>query len=272
MRLWQSEGFYYELVTKTGQSSEPVSVHEGYSKIALDRFNVHLMRDQRHPIPSFWLSMVALVTYCLGVGLVLPTTAVAQVLVPDSKVLFRDDQSAQRKLKKGATKAMTRAERPANDDIKLRAPKLEYLKDSQKVAVEGGVLISRSGIQAQADSGVVNTETQEADLTGGILITGEDATISAKTAQFNMDSERGEFGDANLVINEGNYLMVADRLKKLSDTEYQLFDVGLTTCECSEDDQSDAPWRITADQADITRDGYAHVYDCLLYTSDAADE
>lgn|GEM_PF-1027902 len=268
MRLWQSEGFYYELVTKTGQSSEPVSVHEGYSKIALDRFNVHLMRDQRHPIPSFWLSMVALVTYCLGVGLVLPTTAVAQVLVPDSKVLFRDDQSAQRKLKKGATKAMTRAERPANDDIKLRAPKLEYLKDSQKVAVEGGVLISRSGIQAQADSGVVNTETQEADLTGGILITGEDATISAKTAQFNMDSERGEFGDANLVINEGNYLMVADRLKKLSDTEYQLFDVGLTTCECSEDDQSDAPWRITADQADITRDGYAHVYDATLRVFD----
>lgn len=186
------------------------------------------------------------------------STLQAQVPVPDRTFVFREDAKEAQALQRETGRATVLQDVPLTDTLDLKAPKVEFLKDKEEVKGSGGILLSRGGITAQAEETEVNLQTQDADLQGRVVISGEQGSIVADSGSFNMESELGDFTNAELNLEDGAYQSVAGRLEKLSDTEYQLFDCRLTTCAC--EGECILPWKLTADRAHLTRDGYAHTY------------
>lgn len=190
-----------------------------------------------------------------------PLNAAAQsqqsVPAPDRKYVLLEDAKPAKKARESAAKEVLASDSPANQDLDLKAPNVEYEKETNRVKASGGVIVSRGGVQAQADAADVNTETKDAALDGSVLISNPGGDISADSAQFNFELETGKFERAEFGIEEGGYLISADQAEKLSEFKYELENAALSTCHCA--DQS-KPWQIHSSSASITQEGYAHCY------------
>lgn len=176
---------------------------------------------------------------------------------PDRKELFREDTKVEEDARKATVSSILSGDKPATEDVDVKAGKAEFLKDTNQVRGTEGVIISRSGIQVQAEEALVNMDTKDADLKGNLLITDNQGSISAESGSFNIDTETGKFEQAEFSIEQGAYDIEADLAQKLSDVEYELNRSSLSTCQCSDGGK---PWQIHSRRAHITEEGYAHTY------------
>lgn len=177
-----------------------------------------------------------------------------EVEAPTSKFLFKKDSKEYKKAKKQKIKKITTSEKPVNKALDFNSPNLEFLQDDNQVKGSGGVIISHFGMGAQSDVAIANLKTKDAVLYNDVLFTMDEAQITAKEADFNFNSEKGNFDEAELVIEEGNYKFASNKLKKIDDTNYEAKLCAFTSCHCQDDKD---PWSIKADNLKITQEGYA---------------
>ncbi len=185
--------------------------------------------------------------------------ASADLPAPNRKYLFRADER-KAKQERGVHVA-TKAIGPQSGDLDMKAPSVEFEKDQQTARVKGGVILSRPGLTAQADEGLVNLTTKQGKLSGKVLIATPDVAIQAEQADLNFDSETGTFTKSEMTLEDGGYQVDAAETKKLSEFEYQLTSCGLTTCACEDKSK---PWKISSTRAHITQESYAHTYGSTL--------
>jgi len=181
---------------------------------------------------------------------------------PDKKKVFLEDLKTEEDLKEDTRAKARKPDADAHPDLEFQAPKMEVLKDTNEVKGEGGVLISRGGVQVQADSGQMNTETKTGEVHGNVLMTSPDGVFAADHATLNIDSETGDFAKAEFTLEEGGYDVNADEAIKISEFEFNLRDAHFSTCHCLDGAK---PWEIVAGTGHITQEGYAHTYDTTFY-------
>lgn len=184
----------------------------------------------------------------------------AEILTPNKEFLFREDSRDEKDKRSRRVKSILSTDAPATQDLDVKAPNVEYLKEKGKVRASGGVLVSRGGTQAQGDEALVDIQTKDVTLKGNILVTDPQGAVSAEQADFNLETETGRFEDAELEIEDGSYEINSEKLARISEDEYELFGSSFSTCHCDEGDPSRLPWQFECSRAHITRDGYAHTY------------
>lgn len=189
------------------------------------------------------------------------SSAFAQVEPPNRKHLFSEDFKATKKSKRKAVSQLSKGGKPQSDDLKFEAPSVKFDKEANTFKGSGGVVIARSGSQAQAESAEVNMTTKDSILSGGVVFSASGGTLSSDSAAFNIDSETGSFDKAQLELDDGDYEISADKVEKISETRYRLFGSEMTTCHCGE---GSLPWSISGRKAKLTQEGYAQVYDAKL--------
>jgi LPS-assembly protein len=185
----------------------------------------------------------------------------AQVEPPDRRNLFSQDSKAAKISRRATMKAALQEDKPGSEALDVKAPQVQFKQEPRRVQGSGGVLISRAGLQAQAEDAVVELDTNQADLSGRVAITDAQASLLAEKGQFNFESETGSFSAAELRVEDGGYEIEAAELKRLSEYEYELTDTELSTCQCSDGVK---PWRIHSSRAHLTQEGYAHTYGSWL--------
>jgi LPS-assembly protein len=192
-------------------------------------------------------------------GVALP--AGAQIPPPDPRYLFREDEKEFQRYQKAIVERAITADSPRSESLDFQAPEVEYRKESNEIVGSGGVVISKGGIQAQAQKARANTETEDLALIDNVLVAAPDASIGAERGKFNLNTETGSFENARFVYENGNYGITAEELSKVDEFSYQLFRPVLSTCHCAD---GKLPWSIRCGRATVTQEGYAHTYSTTL--------
>jgi LPS-assembly protein len=171
--------------------------------------------------------------------------------------VFEEDKPESQKNKRKEQQQLTSSSSRDDGEFDFRAPKIDFQQDKKTLKGTGGVLISQSGIQMQADEAEVDTEKKQANLKGNINFSWPEGEISAKEGKVNYERETGEFHDATIQIEQSNFKIDSQDMNKDSDTKYRFFDSSFTTCNCPD---GSVPWSIGCSKANMEQDGYAHTY------------
>jgi LPS-assembly protein len=188
--------------------------------------------------------------------------AYAQGLNPDRKTVFSEDTAARKRQEQQKIRQVTSAQGEAAPGVDFQAPIIEFDRNKNEVIGKGGVTISDSGVQVQADQGAFNTETREGVVSGNVVVSTSAGVLGADTATFKMPTETGEFGKIDFEVEDGGFHVLSEKARKVSEFEFELDDSSFTTCHCADGAR---PWEVKSDRCSITQEGYAHSYDSKLY-------
>jgi LPS-assembly protein len=175
---------------------------------------------------------------------------------------FAEDVSTTKRAKQIQERTVLKKDSASTDVVDIKAPSLNFEKDSKTVVADGGLVLSGNGIQAESKKGTFNTETKDAILEGDVTFTGMSAKVKSERAAVNLDDETGQFTNGSFLYEEGGYNISAKEIFKLSETRYRLIDSDLSTCECFGEE---CPWMISSDDARITQSGYARTWNSTLW-------
>jgi LPS-assembly protein len=171
--------------------------------------------------------------------------------------LFNDDLSQIKTQRAGERKRALTADKSKDDAVGVSAPKVEYSKDNSTVVAKGGVIVSRAGIQVEAEQAQVNLTAREAEVLGGVLVSNSQGSTAADSAIIDLDSQSGVFNNIRFVYDQSAFLVKARQAVKYTPTKYRLLDTDFTTCDCK---SGFCPWSIHTNRAEITQGGYAHTF------------
>ena len=195
-----------------------------------------------------------------------------EVKYPSRKFLFLEDENkkAEKKRRKSelkARKARLEARSKSGLPFDIDAKKIGYDTQKNSITASGGLIISYPTGIVEANEGEFNISSKEAILKGDVRIGDSSADIVTDYAELNLDSGVGNMKETDIFFPEGDYLVYSKETQKLEEETFKFSDVRLTTCNCPSG-RSCLPWEVTADEVEITRNGYGHLYDCKLRVMD----
>ncbi len=187
--------------------------------------------------------------------------AAAQGLAPSRANVFAADDLAKAEESKARKKALSSTTPPAAG-LDFQAPMIEFNRETNEVVGKGGILIAEGGVQVQADEGSFNMETKEGTVTGNVLMTTSAGVLSASSADVNVPNETGTFHDLSFEVEEGGFTLESKRARKISEFDFQLEDMMLTSCHCGDGTR---PWEFRGSSCNLTQEGYAHLKDSTFW-------
>jgi len=163
-------------------------------------------------------------------------------------------------------------------DAKSEAEKIDVTSDSlsfgdggTQIEAKGNVQIKRQPMTLKADEVRINRETNEMEAKGRVSLDDPNWKVkSAESMQFNLETETGELQKGEMFIEQNHVSISGQKLQKFSGQTYHIDQGFFTTCVC---ESGPTPWRISADEVDLTlegtgiiRHGYFYIYDVpVLY-------
>jgi LPS-assembly protein len=163
-------------------------------------------------------------------------------------------------------------------DAKSEAEKIDVTADSlsfgdggTQIEAKGNVQIKRQPMTLKADEVRINRETNEMEAKGRVSLDDPNWKVkSAESMQFNLETETGELQKGEMFIEQNHVSISGQKLQKFSGQTYHIDQGFFTTCVC---ESGRTPWRISADEVDLTlegtgiiRHGYFYIYDVpVLY-------
>ena len=188
--------------------------------------------------------------------------AIAQAPPPDRTTTFSQDSDAQQAAEKARVQKVTTGAGLASPGVDFRAPSIEFDRTKNEVVGKGGVIISEAGVQIQADQGSFNTTTREGNVEGHVVVSSGSGVFVADRARLLVPNETGDFTKLEFEVEDGGYLVNADKARKVSEFDFELEDSSFTTCHCADGSR---PWEINSESCSLTQEGYAHLRDSTLW-------
>ena len=156
-------------------------------------------------------------------------------------------------------------------EIDVTADSLSFGDGGTQIEAKGSVQIKRQPTTLKADEVRINRETNEMEAKGQVSLDDPNWKVkSAESMQFNLATETGELQKGELFIEQNHVSISGQKLQKFSGQTYHIDQGFFTTCMC---ESGPTPWRISADEVDLTlegtgiiRHGYFYIYDVpVLY-------
>ena len=182
--------------------------------------------------------------------------------LPSNEEVFTEDSDDYEELREKKIKTITAVSPPATNDLDFKAPSISFDKEKNQVSGTGGVIISGMGLQSESSEGQLDLNTNQAALSGDVVITGSLGGVTAERANFSFEDETGSFENSRFSLEEDGYQVEAEKAEKLSEIKYSFSNANFSTCHCDDGQQ---PWWIHADECNITQEGYAHSYDTTVH-------
>ncbi len=151
----------------------------------------------------------------------------------------------------GGVLALTQMENPKTVSWDISALMLTYDNARQLYIAKGDVVITGGKTRLEAAYVEFNNVTQSAFAKGHVhFISGED-TITCDAMQINLQNGTGTIHNGTIFIQEGNYYITGEQLRKTGEFTYDAQKGTITTCD------GDTPdWKISGRDIKVTIDGY----------------
>lgn len=189
---------------------------------------------------------------------------------PDQEFIFLEDrvdenQEIVKREEKKQRRQAAQAQRKNIENLPfdIKASNTKFDPETRTFKADGNVILTHSSSVIEADEVSVGVDTKEAQLKGDIRIEELGADISAKEANFNLDTGTGDLVDSKIDFTEGDYRLFANKISRIGRDEYNLDEAALTTCHCPEGD-SCIPWYLNADRAHIFKNSYGEAWNTTL--------
>ncbi len=142
----------------------------------------------------------------------------------------------------------------------IQADKLMYDQEKQLYEAEGNVRISSKDRMINADYASVNNQTRQADLNGKVTVQYGRNWVKGEHIIWNLDTETGWLNSGVLYFAENNFFVQGKSISKLSDTEFDLKEGFITSCN-----PADPDWKIQFNEMKITVGGTALTWDTSFW-------
>jgi LPS-assembly protein len=156
-------------------------------------------------------------------------------------------------------------------EIDVTADSLSFGSGGTQIEAKGSVQIKRQPTTIKADEVRINRGTNEMEAKGQVSLDDPNWKVkSAESMQFNLETETGELQKGEMFIEQNHVSISGQKLQKFGGQTYHIDQGFFTTCMC---ESGPTPWRISADEVDLTlegtgiiRHGYFYIYDVpVLY-------
>ena len=156
-------------------------------------------------------------------------------------------------------------------EIDVDAESLSFGSGGTEIEAKGSVQIKRQPTTLKADEVRINRETNEMEAKGKVSLDDPNWKVkAAESMQFNLQKETGELQNGELFIEQSHVSISGQKLQKFNGQTYHVDQGFFTTCMC---DSGPSPWRISADEVDLTlagtgivKNGYFYIFDVpVLY-------
>lgn len=113
--------------------------------------------------------------------------------------------------------------------VDIEADSLEYLTDQKMIAGTGNVQIREGEDLLRADYITVQTETRDVYARGNVVFRRGGTLWQGQELRYNLKTKQGDFGEFQAFVDP--FYVRADDSRRVSDREYQLKNLTLTTCD-----------------------------------------
>jgi LPS-assembly protein len=136
----------------------------------------------------------------------------------------------------------------------IDADTMRYDETVEEYVAEGDVLIRKGGRTLRADYVRFNARTMSVIAHGNVRVTSERDVLTGSRVELNLENRTGTIYDGDLFISESNFRMQGAEIRKLGETQYEIREASMTTCDGDPPD-----WRITGQHIRVTVEGYGIV-------------
>ena len=142
----------------------------------------------------------------------------------------------------------------------IQARQISYDSKKQVYIAENDVVITGGMTRLEADYVEFSNETKQTFAKGNILfISGKDS-ITCESMQVNLATETGTIHNGTIFLQDGNYYISGETLRKTGEFTYDAVKGTITTCK------GDTPdWKITGKEIEVTIDGYGKASHATLW-------
>jgi LPS-assembly protein len=222
------------------------------------------------------LSSYFCVLFSLGLFLICVAEVRAQIEPPDRRYIFLEDRQRKREERKknrsNDQSEIQQRQRAIEQTVKSgQQPPFDIDATSlnasgSKVKADGGLTIKYLGSVVEAEKGEFDITTKDAQLSGDVRLGDATGSVTAQQADINVDSKLGQLKVAEVVFDESGYRIAAQTVDKKEQGLFLFDDASFTTCLCPNDNC--VPWRLDADSAAVTQNGYGHLYGATFKVAD----
>jgi LPS-assembly protein len=136
--------------------------------------------------------------------------------------------------------------------IDISAESLEEKRGENTYVAKGKVEVREGPRVLNADFVTYNQNTQEVFAEGNVVFRDQADVIRCERLSLNLLTKTGTIEKGNIFIKEGNFHIVGEKIDKVGDSEYNIVNGELTTCE------GETPsWKFVAKDVEMTVEGYA---------------
>src|SRR2546428_9282670 len=164
-----------------------------------------------------------------------------------------------------ATPALAEGPSSSARPIHIQADTLVYSKETQTYHGKGSVVVVQGPYRLEADEATLNVATGQVTAVGRVHLNDGVHDIHGERLDFNFNTTKGVIFHGRLFVLEGNFMVNAQVMERLSEEQYRLEDVSFTTCSVLEGERT--PWQFKADKAELETEGFLyarHVRFCIL--------
>ncbi|MCG8633552.1 MAG: LPS assembly protein LptD [Desulfobacterales bacterium] len=150
-----------------------------------------------------------------------------------------------------ARAATPKMENPKEISWHISALMVTYDNERELYVAEDNVVITGGQTRLEADYVEFSNKTKDAFAQGNVLFISGGDTITCNAMQINLLTEKGTINKGTIFIQEDNYYISGENLRKTGEFTYDAEKGTITTCN------GDTPdWKITGKDIEVTIEGY----------------
>ena len=150
--------------------------------------------------------------------------------------------------------------------VDISADFLEYDKAADVYIAKGRVEIREGARILNADFVRYDKVTEDAYAEGNVVFREGQDVINCDKMTLNMVTQTGIIEKGKIFIKQGNFNIIGSEIVKLGENEYEVKKGQFTTCDI--EGPSKPAWKFTADNANVTINGYAKTKGMRFYILD----
>ncbi len=136
--------------------------------------------------------------------------------------------------------------------VEISADSVEYNKDKNIFTARGRVDLKEGTQTLMADYITYNDNTKDVFAEGNVVFEDKGDRVECDTLRLNMETKKGTLENAKIFVKQGNFYIAGKEMEKVGEGQYTMKKGEFTTCGW------DKPaWKFTANDVDVTVDGYA---------------
>jgi LPS-assembly protein len=136
--------------------------------------------------------------------------------------------------------------------VEISADSVEHNRENNTFTARGNVDLKEGAQSLTADYVLYNDNTKDVLAEGNVIFNEEEDRVECDRLTLNLETKEGTLENARIFIKKDNFYIAGEEMKKVGESRYRMRRGEFTTCGW------DKPaWKFTAEDIDITVEGYA---------------